>query len=72
MAGKKIKQKELSHFLIDALYGMRIIGELDGAVGEEMRVELEEYQFYELGGKDLCRYVDYLYSVYLKEKVAGR
>lgn len=51
---------------------MRIIGELDGAVGEEMRVELEEYQFYELGGKDLCRYVDYLYSVYLKEKVAGR
>jgi len=43
---------------MDALFAMRVIGELDGLISEWMEVRLGEYQDYEYAGKELCRYVD--------------
>jgi hypothetical protein len=57
---------------MDALFAMRVISELDGIVGADLEVQLGEYQNYDYGGKELCKYVDQLYSIYIKGKVVSR
>ena len=53
---------------MDSLFALKIICELDEMSGGEaiLRLDLKDYQVYNLGGKELCELVDRLYVRYLK------
>jgi hypothetical protein len=69
LAGKKVKDPELTHFLLDSLFAMKIICELDGFVRPEVTVNLNDYENYQISGDLLCRVADQLYIRYLKDDV---
>jgi hypothetical protein len=66
MVQKKMNVKDTVNHVIDCLFGLRIIRELDGLAKEQ--VQLGDYKHYKYDLGESSRLADELYDLYLPDQ----
>jgi len=65
MVQKKINIRDIVNHVIDCLFGLRIMRELDGLAKDQ--IQLDDYKRYKYDLGEASRLVDELYDLYLPD-----